>query len=440
MNVFTAIYMLLLRPLELLFEYVYVIANRFIQNPGMSIIALSLAMNFLVLPLYKRADAMQAEQRDTEARLNPWVTRINKAFTGDKRFMILQEYYRQNNYKPTYALRGSLSLLLQIPFFIAAYRFLSSLELLKGVSFGPLADLGSPDGLIRIAGLSINFLPVLMTLINIVSGAIYTKGMPAKTKIQLYAMALVFLVFLYDSPSGLVFYWTLNNVFSLLKNIFYKLKNPRRVLFIMASAAGLVVLVFLGFVHAPAGLKKRLLFIGVGIVLQLPLIADLILAKRPLAQKEMPKADRSMFFVSAAICAVLTGFLIPASVIFSSPAEFIDVTRFSNPLSYLLYSGLIAIGAFVIWAGLFYYLASEKGKTVFGWVYFGVACAFLVNYMAFGRGQSNLSPSLQYEKMPKFSLKLQALNLVLVLPISLPKSFRRRRNWSAWPACWQRSS
>ena len=75
MNVFTAIYMLLLRPLELLFEYVYVIANRFIQNPGMSIIALSLAMNFLVLPLYKRADAMQAEQRDTEARLNPWVTR-----------------------------------------------------------------------------------------------------------------------------------------------------------------------------------------------------------------------------------------------------------------------------------------------------------------------------------------------------------------------------
>ena len=32
---------------------------------------------------------------------------------------------------------------------------------------------------------------------------------------QLYTMALFFLVFLYTSPAGLVFYWTLNNLFSL---------------------------------------------------------------------------------------------------------------------------------------------------------------------------------------------------------------------------------
>ena len=41
--------------------------------------------------------------------------------------------YRQNNYSPTNALRGSVSLLLEIPFFIAAYHFLSNLELLRGV-------------------------------------------------------------------------------------------------------------------------------------------------------------------------------------------------------------------------------------------------------------------------------------------------------------------
>ena len=112
MNVFTAIYMLLLRPLELLFEYVYVIANRFIQNPGMSIIALSLAMNFLVLPLYKRADAMQAEEREVEERLGKWVNHIKKAFKGDERFMMLQAYYREVGYKPAYAIKGSFSLLL----------------------------------------------------------------------------------------------------------------------------------------------------------------------------------------------------------------------------------------------------------------------------------------------------------------------------------------
>ena len=41
-------------------------------------------------------------------------------------------------------------------------------------------------------------------------------------------MALFFLVFLYTSPSGLVFYWTLNNLFSLVKTIFYKLSTPER--------------------------------------------------------------------------------------------------------------------------------------------------------------------------------------------------------------------
>ena len=61
--------------------------------------------------------------------------------------------------------------------------------------------------------------------INVVSSAIYLKGFPLKTKIQLYGMALFFLVFLYNSPAALVFYWTLNNVFSLVKTIFYKLKK-----------------------------------------------------------------------------------------------------------------------------------------------------------------------------------------------------------------------
>jgi membrane protein insertase Oxa1/YidC/SpoIIIJ len=32
-------------------------------------------------------------------------------------------------------------------------------------------------------------------------------------------MALIFLVLLYNSPSGLVLYWTCNNIFSLGKNL-----------------------------------------------------------------------------------------------------------------------------------------------------------------------------------------------------------------------------
>ena len=64
-------------------------------------------------------------------------------------FFMMQEYYRINNYKPVYALKSSVSVMLQIPFFIAAYRMLSGCSLLKGVAAGPIKDFSAPDGISR---------------------------------------------------------------------------------------------------------------------------------------------------------------------------------------------------------------------------------------------------------------------------------------------------
>ena len=233
MNLFDIIYTIIIGPLRLLFEVIYTLAYYMCSSPGLSIIALSLVMNFLVLPLYAKADKMQEEQNNIEKKLKRGVDHIKKTFKGDERYMMLQTYYRQNNYKPTDALKGSISLLLEIPFFMAAYAFLSNLNVIKYASFGPISDLGSPDQMLNIFGITLNVLPILMTLINIIASYIYTKGAPFKAKLQLYVMAALFLVLLYDSPSGLVFYWTLNNLFSLVKNIFYKLKNPKLVLSII---------------------------------------------------------------------------------------------------------------------------------------------------------------------------------------------------------------
>ena len=219
---------LILGPLELLFDAVYAIGYRITGNPGLSIILLSLVINFLMLPLFRRADALQEEERVQARLLKPGIEKIRRAFKGDERFMILQTYYRQNHYKPWYVLKGSLSLLLEIPFFIAAYRYLSGLSLLQGAAFGPIADLGKPDQLLSLFGAPVHLLPILMTVINLISGIIYTREMPLRSKIQLYGMALVFLVLLYGSPSGLVFYWTLNNLFSLVKNILRKKTAGKR--------------------------------------------------------------------------------------------------------------------------------------------------------------------------------------------------------------------
>ena len=134
------LYTLFIAPIRLLFEVMFSCANRITENPGLTIISLSLSMNFLILPLYMRADALQEEEKNIEMKLAAGVAHIKKTFKGDERMMMLQTYYRQNGYKPTYVLRGAMSLFLEIPFFIAAYRFLSELPMIRGGSFGPSGD------------------------------------------------------------------------------------------------------------------------------------------------------------------------------------------------------------------------------------------------------------------------------------------------------------
>ena len=85
---------LLLKPIQLVFEIIYMITYEVTDNPGISIIILSLVMNFLLLPLYNRADKIQEEEREVEKRLHDGVVHIKKTFHGDERMMILQTYYR----------------------------------------------------------------------------------------------------------------------------------------------------------------------------------------------------------------------------------------------------------------------------------------------------------------------------------------------------------
>lgn len=109
------LYALLFQPLQILFEAIYKFAYSVIQNKGVAIIILSLAMNFGFAAI-QSADAIQEQERNIEAKLEKGVSHIKKTFKGDERMMMLQTYYRQNNYKPTYVLRGVTSLFLQIPF------------------------------------------------------------------------------------------------------------------------------------------------------------------------------------------------------------------------------------------------------------------------------------------------------------------------------------
>ena len=304
---------------------------------------------------------------------------------------------------------------------MAAYRFLSNLKLIRGVSFGPISDLGAPDQMIVLFGIGINVLPILMTVINFISGYIYTKGMPLKSKIQLYGMALIFLVLLYNSPSGLAFYWTLNNVFSMLKNVFYRFKRPGFVLACVAAVSGAGLMLYVNTLYDSPYPGRTLRLTIVSSLLLIPLIVLLLIGKRKdtagkiSSKLEYRTSDRNIFILSGLFLSVLTGLLIPSAVVRSSPTEFMDHLNPVSPNTYVIHAGLIAAGLFIVWGSVFFFLAGPKGRVMISRIWWALCPMALVTYLFFGTDLGTLTDTLMFESDFSYSLAMKVINLAAIL-------------------------
>jgi YidC/Oxa1 family membrane protein insertase len=308
-EIFSAIFIF---PVELLVETACLLAYRVSHNPGLAICGISITVSFCTLPLYFAAEKLQQQERDIQKKLKPKTDAIKAVFKGDEQFMILRTYYRQNHYHPAFALRNTLGMFLQMPFFIAAYSFLSQLELLQGSPFLFIKDLAKPD---RLLG-TFNLLPVLMTAVNCVSGAVYARGLQKKEALQIYAAALVFLALLYNSPSGIVLYWLLNNIFSLAKNILQKAIKPKN--------------------HAQ-------------------------ITPGEVAGNAGPLSGQCFFYASLMLF-LLAGLIIPGSLIASSVEEFSFIESYASPFPFIFTTLLQGAGLFLLWPLGLYFLSPPKHR------------------------------------------------------------------------------
>lgn len=211
----------ILKPLEILFYLVLNKAYLVTHSYGYSLIILSIFFTVITYPLYFLADIWKRKEDAIQLKMKDDITKIKNAYTGQKRFYLIQTTYRFYNYKFWFAFRTSLGLLIQIPFFFAAYGVLSHFQGFQGVSFGIIKNLGEPDKLF----FGINLLPIVMTIINIISSVLYSRSLRIKDNLQLVIMALCFFVLLYNSPSALLVYWTMNNILSLIKSYFQNRKK-----------------------------------------------------------------------------------------------------------------------------------------------------------------------------------------------------------------------
>ncbi len=344
MNFGDIVYLIFIWPIHFLIEFLFLAFNEvFAKNTGIVIVFISIVINIVLLPLYNVAEKWQKSERLLQDQMKPVLSRIRRFYRGDERQMLIRAFYRQKHYSPLNSIRASAVFLLQIPFFIAAYQFLSHSASLNG-SFLFITDLGAPDSLIRTSGLSVNVLPLVMTAINLLSALVYTKNFSPKEKIQLFSIPAIFLVLLYRFPSGMVLYWTVNNLFSLFKNLTIRYsRNPRRILYIVYAVCLFSVIIILGLGLTGVNRYQKHLIVLSAVLIFLPLTIKYVIhfINKILVFDEHTAIQ--LFFFPLILITLIIGIITPLKLLSSASPE-----DFLNPFSFFARTFLQALSFFII--------------------------------------------------------------------------------------------
>ncbi len=402
-------YLICIEPIEYLLDIASYLLYDIFNSESVVIICLAILVNAVTSPLYKAANDISRIQCEQKKDLSYWEKLIKIKFDGDERFARLSTFYREKNYNIAFsAIKEILPLILQIPFFTAAYVFILNSGLLDNATFFSLEDLTVPDGILCIKGIEVNILPILMTVINIISSIIYLKGKNVREYIQSFTLAFFFLIVLYGSPSGLVIYWLTNNIYSLFRNLIYRYVSDSHRIVLFLSFVPVVAYFLWDFVLAGNrgvfSSHNGIFFVLIAIPLYY--IYSVYFKNRVTkslavsANQKHPKG-RVYIFLSIILLlvfyALLLGGIIPLELICSSPSDFIHIYNFHNPLQYVYVNLGIYLGT-ALWGGIFSWLLfDEKGLNNLYVVMLVVSLFAVLQYIFMGKNYGVISEELVYD-------------------------------------------
>ena len=199
--------------------------SHFTHNYGWAIILLTIGLKGLFAPLthmsyesMKKMQAIQPKLKSLQQRYKNDPQKLNRE---------MMELYRRNKVNP---MGGCLPMVLQIPIFIAFYQVLNETIELKGADFiWWVHDLSQPDRLfafpftLPVLGDTFNLLPLFMIGSMVWQQKLTPQAAstPEQTQMMNF-MPLIFGFLFYKMPSGLVLYWFVNNVLTIIHQIFIK--------------------------------------------------------------------------------------------------------------------------------------------------------------------------------------------------------------------------
>jgi YidC/Oxa1 family membrane protein insertase len=200
-----------------------------IPNYGVSIILLTILVKVLLFPLthksYESTSKMQS--------LGPKINDIKEKYKNNQQKMNqeMAALYQQEGVNP---LSGCLPILFQAPIFIALFGLLNNHFELRGAVFIPgwITDLSLPESIWNFAPFTVPFVGWsdlrLLPIMFVITQILYSQMMQQPTgneqqqtqaKMMKYLLPGMFFFILYNSPSGLLLYWTVSNLLTAVQQI-----------------------------------------------------------------------------------------------------------------------------------------------------------------------------------------------------------------------------
>ena len=211
------------KPLFFAIDYFF----KLLGNYGLAIMAVTLCIRLVFFPLANFSFKSMAKMKI----LQPEMARIKELHKGDK--MKLQQemmaLYKKEKVNP---MSGCLPILVQIPVFFALYKVLFvTIEMRQMPFYGWIQDLSErdPTSVFNLFGLipwdppsflMIGVWPILMGISMFVQQKL-NPAPPDPIQAKIFMFFPLFLtVILAPFPSGLVIYWTVNNVLTMAQQVF----------------------------------------------------------------------------------------------------------------------------------------------------------------------------------------------------------------------------
>ena len=194
--------------------YFMSLIHSFVPNWGWSIVIMTIIIKLIFWPLTGKA----AESQKGMAKIQAPMAELKKKY--EKNPQKLQQetmkLFREHGVNP---LAGCFPILIQMPIFLGLFYMLRTAAELRYEPFLWVADLSQADTIAVVAGFPINLFPIIMGATMFYQMQIMPVSPtadPLQQKIFKF-MPFIFLVFLYNFSSGLVIYWTTQNILTIIQ-------------------------------------------------------------------------------------------------------------------------------------------------------------------------------------------------------------------------------